>query len=434
MKFKTPRPTALLGFSALTAAVLVLGACGKDTDASPPPTRRLSSSEFVQMAKDQFADFASLDSVDPADYVAVLARHPPSEFGPLLERFMGRVEEQFSRPGQGVQLGLFNYWLANTVTPSEPQTLAAFEALLKLICAHPENGHVRTCESGAPVYQEVVARMRTVAERNGLRMLEIGRSGLFRLPIYALETPRREGKPILWLQANIHGDEHMGIEVIFDTISRRESQGGALKEADFVFIPVVNPDGYVLSTTQIGWRKNGFVQDGVITGVDLNRSFPTPTFQPTSAHEPFLKEYAPAPVGVVEIEALTSYARQIRPAGAIDFHSNQHFIAYDDLAETSTEDSARRTVRLAQGMAQVFLNDKLEPGKYVADSGADIFKVERVHGTFSEWFRKELNAVAFSIELLDPNRLTTWPSEDVRMKAVQGARPALDVFVAEFVK
>lgn len=47
-----------------------------------------------------------------------------------------------------------------------------------------------------------------------------------------------------------------------------------VSKVDWVFVPVVNPDGYVYSFTEDRlWRKNRRVVNYTCTGIDLNRNY-----------------------------------------------------------------------------------------------------------------------------------------------------------------
>ncbi len=111
--------------------------------------------------------------------------------------------------------------------------------------------------------------------------------------------------PLLFI-GGVHGDEPEGVylaESFIEWLKQQKLQ--SLKS--FVVIPCLNVDGY-----KYNQRTNS-------NGVDLNRNFPTPMWQPDSK----APRYYPgiSPNSEIETQALTQLIEQIKPQLIFHFHS-----------------------------------------------------------------------------------------------------------------
>ena len=57
-------------------------------------------------------------------------------------------------------------------------------------------------------------------------------------------------------------------------VQHSEENKDILDFNDWVFVPIVNPDGFIYTQTDRMWRKNRHVFNETCTGVDLNRNYP----------------------------------------------------------------------------------------------------------------------------------------------------------------
>lgn len=85
--------------------------------------------------------------------------------------------------------------------------------------------------------------------------------------------------PIIFIDAGTHAREWAGIQSAFYFLHQLVENTTASTELtdklDFVFVPMVNPDGYVYSFTEDRlWRKNRRYVNYTCTGIDLNRNYP----------------------------------------------------------------------------------------------------------------------------------------------------------------
>ncbi|XP_052895872.1 uncharacterized protein LOC128303059 [Anopheles moucheti] len=115
-----------------------------------------------------------------------------------------------------------------------------------------------------------------------VRVSEIGRTYEDR-PIKAITISTRgtidQTRPIVFMDGGIHAREWAGVMsvmyMIHEYVEHSEEYANQLSNADYVIVPVANPDGYVYTHVQNRlWRKNRSQANVLCYGVDLNRNFP----------------------------------------------------------------------------------------------------------------------------------------------------------------
>uniref|UniRef100_A0A4Y0BR26 Peptidase M14 domain-containing protein n=1 Tax=Anopheles funestus TaxID=62324 RepID=A0A4Y0BR26_ANOFN len=117
---------------------------------------------------------------------------------------------------------------------------------------------------------------------NLVRVMTIGRTYENR-SIMAI-TVSRDGqinhtRPVVFVDAGIHAREwasHMSaMYLIHQLVENFAENEDMLYYADWIIVPVVNPDGYVYSyETNRLWRKNRNADNVLCAGTDVNRNFP----------------------------------------------------------------------------------------------------------------------------------------------------------------
>ncbi|KAJ9651737.1 putative metallocarboxypeptidase ecm14 [Neophaeococcomyces mojaviensis] len=203
--------------------------------------------------------------------------------------------------------------------------------------------------------------------------------------------------------------------------------GKLLSHYDFIFVPVLNPDGYEYTwTTDRLWRKNR--QETALPfcrGIDLDRSFPYSWDGDYQRDNPCSESYAGEhPLQAVEAQRLTSWAKNETEsktrvfAAFVDLHSYSQEILYPfsytcDRKPKNLEDLEE----IAIGLAKAF---RLTSGHhYGVDSACEgsvmlttpsktgkqdkvRTKVEESGGSALDFFYQELSVnYAFQIKLRD---------------------------------
>jgi hypothetical protein len=112
----------------------------------------------------------------------------------------------------------------------------------------------------------------------GVRCDQLGRTGEDR-PIVALHVSRGRGHPTIYVQAGIHAGEIEGKDAGFwflrDLLDGKIAPG-ALDAVDFVFVPVVNPDGHERRSPNNRPNQRGPAEMGFRTNdarLNINRDF-----------------------------------------------------------------------------------------------------------------------------------------------------------------
>lgn len=178
--------------------------------------------------------------------------------------------------------------------------------------------------------------------------------------------PRR----VLWI-GGIHGDEREGRVATAQLPIELLRDPGALELVTLTIVEDVNPDG-----TAQGTRGNA-------RGVDLNRNYPAPNFQPS-------RFFGSRPLDQPESKALHDLILDERPHLVLVAHAwrGDHFINFDGPAEPL----ARRFSQLSGYRVQP--SDGIEPtpgslGSWVGGTlGIPILTLEyqRGHDPWSAWF------------------------------------------------
>lgn len=138
------------------------------------------------------------------------------------------------------------------------------------------------------------------------------------------------GKKQFWFHGLQHAREWIGGAVV-QYISTQLVKGygsdnhatSLLDAAEFIIVPVMNPDGYEYShVSNRMWRKNRRVNKANSYGVDLNRNWPDHWASTGSSNYPSSETYhGPSAGSEPEVTALRNYfLTHTNIVGAIDFH------------------------------------------------------------------------------------------------------------------
>lgn len=248
-------------------------------------------------------------------------------------------------------------------------------------------------------FEELEAKIKGAAEQDpNIHVRVFGKSEDKR-PLYLLEVG--EGKKAVFIVGGVHGRESVNpavlVQIAQDTgylLTQRDPVATELlQEYRFLFIPLLNPDGYAIA--QEGFsairdeklRKEAMEQKvrpsewkANARGVDLNRNFP-------SVYYRALKEtdYAGSES---ESQALIRLIRENPSAGMLDFHSRGEVIYY--YRNAFGEEYNKKQLRLAQYLA--------EESRYSLGSGEDELAGDGIGGNTVHFYSEYTKMPAITIE------------------------------------
>ncbi len=226
------------------------------------------------------------------------------------------------------------------------------------------------------------------------------------MPGIVLNGDGRVGKPVFVINACQHAREWVSPAATTFMIEQLVSNYGSdpritrlLDELEWVFLPMVNPDGFNFTwTDQRFWRKNKRVIDDRLRGVDLNRNWEHEWGGLGSSSNPGNEQYrgeAPftEPELLVYLDALDGLRGRV--VGHLDVHTFSQFVLSpwgftleepDDIAEmTELGNIFAGGVRDATG------------AEYEVGTGATVLYL--YSGNATDWFYGELDALSWTIEL-----------------------------------
>ncbi|KAI9106036.1 carboxypeptidase A1-like protein [Phlyctochytrium arcticum] len=176
-------------------------------------------------------------------------------------------------------------------------------------------------------------------------------------------------KPQLYWQGLQHAREWIGgatVQYLSDQLIRGYAQDPTiLDSAEFIIVPVVNPDGYEFSQKTRLWRKNRRNNGDGTYGVDLNRNWNDHWGQGGSSSSTRADDYkGPSVASEPEVKVLSKFflaPENKNIVGAIDFHSySQLVLRPPGWTATPTKDEAilkkigdamRDTIKSVHGVA-----------------------------------------------------------------------------------
>lgn len=200
---------------------------------------------------------------------------------------------------------------------------------------------------GYHTYGEIIDELRSFQLRfpEIIHLESIGRTQGFGEEIFALKVSdnaaTREDEPRILFSAAIHGNEIMGTELcmalideLVDGYGRVDYITRAVDGLEIWFVPVINADGYSISTTDHPmWRKNardnngdGRLSDG--DGVDLNRNFDF-SFETGGSGDPSSRFYrGTAPFSESEARMMATFVENEKFLFSVTYHSAEARVYY----------------------------------------------------------------------------------------------------------
>ncbi|HMN97230.1 MAG TPA: M14 family metallocarboxypeptidase [Phycisphaerales bacterium] len=176
------------------------------------------------------------------------------------------------------------------------------------------------------------------AERPDLCTIQTIGTSLEGRPIRALRVATAPGLPAVLYNGGQHAREWvspMTVMFIADRIVRGAAEdaeiAALLERVELIFVPMVNPDGYVWSWDEVRlWRKNRRDNGNGTFGVDLNRNWGWEWGGSGSSGNPASETYrGPAPFSEPETQVLRDFFLATPSiVGTIDYHSFSQLLLY----------------------------------------------------------------------------------------------------------
>ncbi len=249
----------------------------------------------------------------------------------------------------------------------------------------------------------------------GVAMLEtIGSSLEGRdIPRFVLNGDGRADKPVFVINACQHAREWVSpaattyvIESLVDGYGVDPRITHLLNELEWVFLPMVNPDGFDFTwTDQRFWRKNKRRIDDRLFGVDLNRNWAFEWGGAGSSSSPGSNNYrGPEPFSEPELVSFVDAIQPMRDriVGHLDVHTFSQFVLSPwgytreepaDIAEMTDLGNA-----FADGVRQA------TGAEYEVGTGATVLYL--YSGNATDWFYGELDVLSWTIELRPTGPIT----------------------------
>jgi len=261
-------------------------------------------------------------------------------------------------------------------------------------------------------YDEVWEWMELMAGSNSnLEKVQIGTTYQGR-PILALRTKRdnsnkpgdNSNKPVIFVDALAHAREWISTAASIYAFNKIFNSDSLLKDVDWIFVPMVNVDGYAFTWTKDrNWRKN--LRPGVkigCDGVDLNRNWNVSWGGKFAAtDEPCLENYfGPGPLSEPETRHRAVFIRANRDVikAYVTLHSYAQLIAYPYNFDGEEKPFNYQTQHdIARQMSAAM--EKVDGKIYKFGQAADI--LYKASGVSTDWTQSNGIDINYTIELRD---------------------------------
>lgn len=216
----------------------------------------------------------------------------------------------------------------------------------------------------------------------------------------------RTDKPVFVINACQHAREWLSpaattfmIEQLVNGYGTDARITRLLDELEWVFLPMVNPDGFDFTwTDQRFWRKNKRVVDDVLRGVDLNRNWSYEWGGRGSSSSPGHEQYrgeAPftEPELLVYMDALDGLRHRV--VGHLDVHTFSQFV----LSPWGFQVEEPGDIAEMNELGNIFAAGVRDTtgAEYEVGTGATVLYL--YSGNATDWFYGELDALSWTIEL-----------------------------------
>ena len=216
-----------------------------------------------------------------------------------------------------------------------------------------------------------------------------------------------DAKPSLLFNAMHHARELMTTEVVLDiadylvsNYDQDEEVRGWLDHYRIILVPQVNPDGNQrVHDGNRWWRKNTWLKRSRVTGVDLNRNYPTlwNGCNGSSGNEGRQDYRGPSPASEPETKAMMALVAKYKPILNVSYHSYSELIIYPYGCRSEINPSKQIFHEIALDMKKAIIDDDGEADSYRVGTAPEL--LYQADGTDLDYQWQQHNVIAYTIEI-----------------------------------
>ncbi|MFK7824598.1 MAG: M14 family metallopeptidase [Oligoflexales bacterium] len=226
-----------------------------------------------------------------------------------------------------------------------------------------------------------------------------------------LSSPTEENsisnKPSILFNAMHHARELMTTEVILDiadyllsNYEQDEIIQTWLDRYRIILVPQVNPDGNQrVHEGNRWWRKNTWLSRNRVTGVDLNRNYPTlwDGCGGSSGNKGSQDYRGPSPASEPETQAMMELVAKHKPVLNVSYHSYSELIIYPYGCRKESNPSRQIFHEIALDMKKTIIDDNDEADTYQVGTAPEL--LYQADGTDLDYQWQKHNVIAYTIEI-----------------------------------
>lgn len=291
--------------------------------------------------------------------------------------------------------------------------------------------------------ERLAARLSEIAREHPdlVRVFPIGRSHEGREILAAEITSRAgsagaAGKPAALFNSMHHARELMTTEVAVDIIETLVSEYDTVEETKrwldsfrVIVVPQVNPDGNALvHGGQRFWRKNAWKDRGRVTGVDINRNYPTlwGACNGSSASKASDTYRGPSAGSEPEVKAMMELVAREKPLVDISYHAYSELVIYPFGCRSERNPARDLFASVGAKVRDGIVDDAGRAGTYGLGTPPEV--IYQADGNDMDWQWKEHGVMAYAIEISSSRQgfqpdYDTW--RDVTVERQRGGWKAL---------
>ncbi|NRA47230.1 MAG: hypothetical protein HRU09_19950, partial [Oligoflexales bacterium] len=214
-------------------------------------------------------------------------------------------------------------------------------------------------------------------------------------------------KPSILFNGTHHARELMTTEVVLDiaeyllsNYDQNEEIQGWLDRYRIVLVPLVNPDGnQKVYDGNRWWRKNTWLRRNRVTGVDLNRNYPTlwNGCNGSSGGTGSQDYRGPSPASEPETKAMMALVAEYKPILNISYHSYSELILYPYGCRSERNPSKQIFNEIALEMKKAIIDDNGRANTYEVGTAPEL--LYQADGTDLDYQWQEHDVIAYTIEI-----------------------------------